>query len=254
MKNRMLSVKFISILLVISLLPIGFAGCGTSFEDLVIGILVEWADAHDVNPTTPSGAANLAKRAASGSTGDEEADAAMGLFKTVHDVQVGDGLMKEGEKLQAEGKPVEAAKRMDEAIQKRPEDWTYRVSRANLRFEQGKENARDDFWAGQKAAGHREVQVWDEEEQENYTTTEITNPTEEVAFYTQYINEMESGNLKPGEMSGSVREQYYETLRSAYLWRSLIDTDTSTYTKEQADYDRKMAEHYKELAADARYH
>ena len=66
---------------------IGAAGCGTEWENLALELLEQWADQHDVNPSTAGGAANLITRSASGSTGDEEADAAIGYGDIVRNVE-----------------------------------------------------------------------------------------------------------------------------------------------------------------------
>ncbi|MFH1650682.1 MAG: hypothetical protein ABID87_01050 [Chloroflexota bacterium] len=212
MKSRMMSVKIISILLVISLLPLGFAGCGTAFEDLFIGILVEWANAQGVNPTTPGGAVNLAKRTASGSTGDEEADSAIGLIKTIHAVQVGDRLMDEG-------REERDAAKMDEAIERRPKDWTYRTSRAALAFEQG------DY-----TTAHRQSQ-----EAFTLAVNRGNSKAEKLRYCTQTINELESGNIVPNSMAQGIRDEYYELLENTYGRRYLLTGN---------EHDNEMRKHY----------
>jgi hypothetical protein len=252
--KRKILLKSLPILLILALISTSSIGCGTGFESLALELLEEWADAHDVNPSTAGGAVNLAKRAASGSTGDEDADAAIGLVQTVRDIQEGDKLMDEGRELRTKGKPDEAEQKMDEAIKKRPDDWTYRISRSVLSFEQDDfYGGRGDFSAGQAAAGHQPVSVWDKEDEEYRTTVEHRNPEEEMRFYTQYIDEAESSTVDTGKMSRRAKEEYYSTLASAYSWRWLVGINTSGYTTAQRDYDRQMAEHYKEQARQASY-
>ncbi len=69
-----------------ALIGLGTVGCGTQWESIALEMLEEWANQHDINPTTPEGAVNPARRAASGSTGDEEADAAIGYDTIVRNV------------------------------------------------------------------------------------------------------------------------------------------------------------------------
>ena len=246
------SLKLISVLLIISLVLTGSIGCGTEFENLALELLEEWSDAHDVNPSTVGGAANLAKRAASGSTGNEEADAAIGLVKTVQSIQAGDKLMEEGKELRTKGKLEESAKKKDEADDKRPDDWTYRVSRSALSFEQGDSSqAINDFRAGQASAGHQPEVYWDEEGDVRSKIKHV-NPGEEVRFYTQYIDEIESSKLDPSKMDRQTKYDYYSTLGSAYFWRYMTGTETDAYTNEQRDYDRDMWKHYSGLAEQSR--
>lgn len=241
MKSRMLSIKIVSLFLILSLLSLGSTGCGTAYEDLIIGILVEWADAHDINPSDVGGAANLAKRAASGSTGDEEADAAIGLVKTIHDVQVGDRLMDEGERLRAEGKPEAAAKKMDEAIEKRPDDFSYRILRGALALEVG------DTRSSQKQHGEAVRRLGTQmvtpamwRDQEHLRGIQHPNPHEEIRYYTQVIDKLESGKIKPINMDDELRIWYYTQLSAAYAGRAEATMQiTGTSTKEfQADWGK----------------
>ncbi|MFC2040331.1 hypothetical protein ACFLTW_04075 [Chloroflexota bacterium] len=212
MKSRMISTKTILCFLILSLLSLGSTGCGTQYEDLVIGILVEWSDAHGVNPTTPSGAVNLAKRTASGSTGDEEADAAMGLVKTIHDVQVGDRLMDEG-------REQRDATKMDEAIERRPNDWTYRTSRAALAFE------KDDF----RTADDQSSEAF------NLAYNRGNSKAEKLRYCTRTIDEMESSNINPSAMSPAVRKEYYDLLSTTYGRRWILTEN---------EHDNEMRKHY----------
>ena len=242
MKSRMLSTKIIPLFLILSLLSLGSISCGTAYEDLVIGILVEWADAHDINPSDVGGATNLAKRAASGSTGDEEADAAIGLVETIRDVQVGDRLLGEGEKLQTEGKPVEAAKRMDEAIARRPDDWSYRITRATLAFQSDDGKKVNSHWfKGARILGTNPLSI--KHSGESFEENTHPNPSQEMNFYTQTIDEWESDKINVSEMSRQTKVIYYEHLHRAYLGRHEAGKLLDTYTEEQAAYDLEMANH-----------
>ncbi|MFC1961880.1 tetratricopeptide repeat protein [Chloroflexota bacterium] len=249
MKNRMLSIKIVPLFLILSLLPLGPISCGTAYEDLVIGILVEWSDAHGVNPTTPGGAVNLAKRTASGSTGDEEADAAIGLVKTIHDVQVGDRLMDEGEKLRTEGKPKEAAKRMDEAIEKRPDDWSYRISRGALALEEGDtETSQRQHGEAVRRLGTQMVTPAMYDDEDHLRGLKHPNPNEEVRYYTQVIDKLESGRINPKDMDDELRTWYYTQLSAAYAGRAEATMQIAgrRTTGSQADWE-KADEIYKNI-------
>ena len=78
------------LLLAFVVIPLGTLGCSPDFESMVMDFLEAWAAEHDVDPSTAGGAANLARRVASGSTGDEEADAAIGydtIIRNVNEVE-----------------------------------------------------------------------------------------------------------------------------------------------------------------------
>ncbi|MDP3880078.1 MAG: hypothetical protein Q8Q07_07245 [Dehalococcoidales bacterium] len=80
--------SIVTVLLLLSMLiPLGTVACGTEWESMLLGILEEWSNEHDINPSTLDGAANLARRTASGSTGDEEADAAIDYETIVRNVR-----------------------------------------------------------------------------------------------------------------------------------------------------------------------
>lgn len=75
------------------------------------------------------GATNLGQRAYTGSTGDKDADAALGTR---------DVLMNflEAERLIEEGRMFRDREKMARAIAMRPEDWSYRISMAVLLLEE----------------------------------------------------------------------------------------------------------------------
>ncbi|MFC1940250.1 tetratricopeptide repeat protein [Chloroflexota bacterium] len=230
MKSRIV-LMVISILLILSLLSMSSISCGTEFESLALELLEEWADTHDVNPTTAGGTANLAMRAASGSTGDEEADAAIGLTKIVSDIYEGDKLMDEGKKLRTQGKLDEAAKKMDEAIAMRPDDWTYHISRTAIAYQQNDlETARHHDIRGSKIVYGRKQYLSD------------LSPQELVRYHTQCIDELESSSLstwiRNKDTGDEMKYWYYNDLRLAYSERARITN---------SELDKETAEHYRKL-------
>lgn len=207
--------KTVPVCLILTLLPLGAAGCGTEFEDLAMELLGEWADTHDVNPTTPSGAVNLAKRAASGSTGNEEADAAIGLAKTAQDIQAADKLMEDG-------RQKRDGEAMDAAIALRPKDWSYRVSRGALAFEE------DDV-----GTAHKQF----EEGQKIVDSYEISRQ-EKIRYQTSKIDALESSSISAVDMPPHRRLFYYGELVKAYRSRAGLTG---------SDYDEEMSHHYGDL-------
>ncbi|MFC1874123.1 tetratricopeptide repeat protein [Chloroflexota bacterium] len=232
MKKRAM-LKVISILLVLVLLLPGVTGCGTEWEGLILELLEEWSDAHDINPSTVDGAVNLAQRTASGSTGDEEADAAIGVVKTIKDIREGDSLMAEGKQFREDGDLDLAANKMDDAIEKRPNDWTYRVSRASVAFQDGDAKTARQQMA--KVHNLRPNNYFDED-------GKLISVDEHIRYYNNIIDELESGTLNPASMEEDVKRQYYRELRDAYQTRMGLWLD-----RDRIAHDNERYEYYQDL-------
>lgn len=121
--------------LVISGLVLLLSGCellelfGESEQEQVKSSAEEWVDAQGMNPVNedgsvnPDGAAKVAKRAITGSTGDPEVDAALNSDNAILKMRQADDLEQRGWK-------ENDGKYFDQAIKLRPEDWKYYISRA----------------------------------------------------------------------------------------------------------------------------
>jgi hypothetical protein len=105
-------------------------------RDLVEAFFEEWLEVKDIDPVNddgsidPEGAARAGRRIVTDSTGDDEADAALDAYDVVSDINEADKLMEEGRLYRDPAK-------MDQAIALRPDDWTYRSSRAALALDAG---------------------------------------------------------------------------------------------------------------------
>ena len=73
---------------------------------------------------------NIGKRIVTGKSGDEETDAVLDAYQMIDQMHKADTLMDEGY-------DQRDADKMDQAIEMRPGDWTYRVARSGLALEQG---------------------------------------------------------------------------------------------------------------------
>lgn len=210
--------KSVLAILMAGILLFSVTGCG-DWESIALQWLESWADSHDVNPTTPGGAANLVKRTASGSTGDQDADAAIGIFKQFDSIREGDKLIEEGRQLRDSGDLKQAQYKMDEAILVRPNDSSYRVERAAIAFQSddGKV-AYEQVWAG-----------WDIARKNTY---------ENQHYSTQLIDTLESSKFDTSKMSLDTRVAYYEHLERAYRVRHDVT---------QNNDDWAVAEQYKLL-------
>ena len=114
MKKRIVAIA-------LSALMMFLAGCSAEDQQLLIDLALSWAREH---------AAEIASYGLWGSTGDDEVDAVLGAKSVVDNINAADQLMEEGRK---EG---DLAK-MEEAIEKRPGDYTYRTSYAAALLKSG---------------------------------------------------------------------------------------------------------------------
>jgi len=110
----------VSLACVVIAMAVVLAGCEEGDEAFVRDFLLDWAAS---NPGSTLGGLI--------GVGDgNEVTAALGALSTIDKVNKADALMDEG-------RDKRDTKTMDEAIQLRPKDWTYRTSRAVLDLDQG---------------------------------------------------------------------------------------------------------------------
>jgi hypothetical protein len=106
-----------------------------SDREMVRSFIEEWARSKEMHPINEDGSISLqglfnaGSRFVTGRTGDDEADAVLDAYEVIKN-------LNEADKLMDKGRQQRDAAAMDQAIQRRPEDWTYRVSRAALALEQ----------------------------------------------------------------------------------------------------------------------
>ncbi len=115
------------------------AGCDMLTPDdraLVRSFAEEWMRSRDMHPQNEDGSVNwtasinLTRRALTGRSGNAEVDAVLDGYEVLSNLHQADQLMEQG---RAEDNPD----LMDEAITRRPGDWTYRTSRAALALAAG---------------------------------------------------------------------------------------------------------------------
>ncbi|MFC2069281.1 hypothetical protein ACFLTP_09810 [Chloroflexota bacterium] len=188
------------VILIMSLLPLT-TGCSPEGRELAIAFLKEWAAEKKIDPSTPEGIWNIGIRTLGGSTGDEDADAAIDAGLVVKNLVEADKLAEEGYK---EGD----VKKIDKAITMRPKDWTYKASKANLLLKQGD----FDGWGDEMANADEIVK------KENNSNTK-------VALYTKNIKQIEEvrEELDWKGYTG-IRQQYvvHNELFLNYSYRSHI--------------------------------
>ena len=178
---------------IMALLP---SGCSPEGRELAISFLREWAVEKDIDPGTTTGKLNIAMRVMGGSTGDEAADAAIDGGRVIKNLVDADKLMDEGRESGDIGK-------VDEAIEMRPGDWTYRVSKSNIFLRQGDR----DSW------GKEFMKALEIAEKDNNKNTEIR-------FYEQYIDELEQMRIDlewNGYKDNNHKFHIYDLLGWTYL-------------------------------------
>jgi hypothetical protein len=140
MRNK-LSIKLVVLTLVLITAMFSFTGCETFGTDPVMAFfddllyLKYGVDTEDTSGTAKVTYVWSLRTVISPdtSTGDSEADAALGAIKLVKNIVEADNLMEKGRK-NGDGKV------MEDAIKMRPHDWTYTSSRAALALKQGDKN------------------------------------------------------------------------------------------------------------------
>jgi len=165
--------SIIRIALVLSVILLLAAGCSPQLKSLLRDLFFEWGVAH---------AGDLLAYGLTGSSGNTEVDAAMEIKSVISNI-------KEADKLMEEGRENEDLEKMGEAIEKRPGDYTYRVSAATLML---------------KTANMADVVDQFNTADELATTY---GPSHRVKYATQGIDELES--LKP-QFSEKGFNNYYQ--------------------------------------------
>jgi len=135
------------IILVLVLGSMLLAGCGPAVRERATELALEWVAAN---------AAIIGSIEVTGSSTDDDVDAAMGAREVIEN-------MLEAEKLMEEGRKENDLGKMEQAIEKRPGDYTYRstYSAALLKAGRTKESS-DQLKAGFEAAekyGGRHLQL-----------------------------------------------------------------------------------------------
>jgi len=132
MRAAILRAFFTVIIVAVSFLE----SCTPDDKAFVRGLAQEWMTEHNVNPANEDGSINimgglnLVGQAAGLTTRDPEVEAVMNAYTVIDNINQSDQLMEEGRDNRDPAK-------MDQAINNRPGDWTYRTSRGALALEQG---------------------------------------------------------------------------------------------------------------------
>jgi hypothetical protein len=114
MKQRMIVIALIALMLFMT-------GCSADDQQILIDIAISWAAEH---------ASEIAAYGVFGTTGSDEVDAVLDARSVINNINAADQLMEEGRK---EGD----LSKMEEAIEKRPGDYTYRTSYAAALLQNG---------------------------------------------------------------------------------------------------------------------
>ena len=143
MKAIMLRAFFSVMIVAVSFLE----SCAPDDRAFVRDLAQEWMTEHNVNPANEDGSinimggVNLLGQAAGVTTRDPEVEAVMNAYTVIDNINRSDQLMEEGRQNRDPAK-------MDQAIDNRPGDWTYRTSRGALALEYGDvETAQEQFVA-----------------------------------------------------------------------------------------------------------
>jgi len=121
--------------------------CTPDDKAFLKGLAQEWMKEHNINPVEEDGSINilgglnLVAQAVGVRTRDPEVEAVMNAYSVIDNINQSDQLMEEGRRDRDPSK-------MDQAIDNRPGDWTYRTSRGAVAIEYGDvETAQEQFAA-----------------------------------------------------------------------------------------------------------
>ena len=150
MRATMLRALFTVMIVAVSFLD----SCTPDDKAFLRGLAQEWMTEHNVNPANEDGSINilgglnLIAQAVGVRTRDPEVEAVMNAYTVIDNINRSDQLMEEGRQNRDPAK-------MDQAINNRPEDWTYRSSRGALALEQGDVTTAKQQFAEAEAIVHR---------------------------------------------------------------------------------------------------
>ncbi len=129
------------VLLVLAVFVLLLSGCDVDVEEIrqfVIEIAMDWAREH---------ALEVGKYTFTGSSGNAEVDAVLGARDVITNLNAADDLMQQGRQ---EGD----LDKMEQAVEMRPGDYTYRVSYATALLQNGDSQlAQEEFAAADQAVG-----------------------------------------------------------------------------------------------------
>jgi hypothetical protein len=219
MKNN-LTIKIVSLALLVLMMLSVFTGCTPEGKDLLMGFVQEWINTKFGIDTTDNSligkltaGAKLVKLFTEDSTGNPDADAALGTVKMVKNFQQAESAMELGIK-------TDNATAMDQAIALRPGDWSYRASRCTLALKQNQlEKGRDEWDKGRDLAYNE------------------NNTSSSVRFYSQSINELEAWK-NTGKLDKTSDYQ------QAFAYGTLISDYAGRYRITKNPKDKEMALYY----------
>ena len=191
-------------------------------REMVRGFIEEWARSRNMHPMNDDGSINLSglwnasSRFITGRSGDDEVDAVLDAVDMVMNLQ-------EADKLMAEGRVKRDVGLMDQAIQSRPGDWTYRTSRAAVALEQNdvsgfqaqmdtaqqliaERGIQDPLWISNRIIGDLEVA------QATLSSSSFSSQEQCTALYTTLSQQYEvragiTGSAQDQEKAQSAQQQ-----------------------------------------------
>lgn len=196
MKKRIVAIALAALMMFLT-------ACSAEDQQLLIDLALSWAREH---------AAEIASYGLWGSTGDDEVDAVLGTKSVVDNINAADQLMEEGRK---EG---DLAK-MEEAIEKRPGDYTYRTSYAAALLREGDAAEAEAQFAQADAA----VSNYSSDHAQTYATQGIDE-----------LGALRYGFEKNGFASTEQCHTYYG--RMAYFYEIRAATGDSYFSEQRNHY------------------
>jgi hypothetical protein len=187
--------------------------------------MIEYKDDWIAKKTKKVGLGGVVTGVLLGTTGDDEADAALDAYTAINSIVEGDKVVSKAQENWDAGGHTEAFSELEKARKQRPNDWSYMHKEMAWKFADGDEaDALEMSYSALEAAG-----------------SQGTNP---LAIYNDAIDELQAVLPQVQQGSGPAKKAYYRQLSTYYLARA-NEHDALGQTQ-QADLDRQLGS---ELAA-----
>lgn len=127
--------KPILLLLLVSVLLLGSAACTAEAKELAMAWFEDWVEENGTSMIAVG-----ARWLLGTPTGSEDVDAAIDAGRAIRDIKEADELVEEGQKAQRAGDFDTAEEKIQQAVKKRPNDWTYKLALSMVLRESGDTN------------------------------------------------------------------------------------------------------------------
>jgi predicted Zn-dependent protease len=193
------------------------AGCTPEMQSLMIEYKDDWV----AKKTKEVGIGGMVTGVLWGTTGDDEADAALDAYTAVSSIVEGDKLIEQAESMMDQGNAAGAWDALEKARKARPNDWSYMHKEMAWDFATGKTGDAVNL----------------SEQARSVSANQGANP---VAVYSSAIDELTAVQPTVQEWPNDTKRSYFTQLSQYYSARA--DEHQKAGNAQQAASDAQMAE------------